>query len=101
GVKEDTELNESDLQELVQRFKALIKARTEKELPAVPFDQLQGAVGAVFSSWMNERAIIYRQKYKIPDEWGTAVNVQSMVFGNMGDDCATGVAFAPRPGTRA
>jgi pyruvate,orthophosphate dikinase len=59
--------------------------------------ELEGAIGAVFNSWMNERAIIYRQKYRIPDEWGTAVNVQSMVFGNMGDDCATGVAFTRDP----
>jgi pyruvate,orthophosphate dikinase len=99
GVKEDTELNEADLQDLVKRFKALIKDRTGKEFPADPFQQLQGAVGAVFSSWMNDRAIVYRQKYKIPDEWGTAVNVQSMVFGNMGDDCATGVAFTRDPAT--
>ena len=99
GVKEDTELQEADLQELVQCFKKLIKERTGKEFPTNPSDQLQGAIGAVFSSWMNERAIIYRQKYKIPDEWGTAVNVQSMVFGNMGDDCATGVAFTRDPAT--
>src|SRR5262245_3320121 len=99
GVTEDTDLQEGDLQELVQRFKALIKERTGKEFPASPFDQLQGAIGAVFGSWMNERAISYRQKYKIPDEWGTAVNVQSMVFGNMGDDCATGVAFTRDPAT--
>ena len=87
------------MQELVKRFKALIKERTGKEFPADPFEQLQGAVGAVFGSWMNDRAIVYRQKYKIPDEWGTAVNVQSMVFGNMGDDCATGVAFTRDPAT--
>src|SRR6266516_2001578 len=99
GVKEDTDLNEADLQELVQRFKALIKERTGKEFPAEPVKQLEGAIGAVFSSWMNERAILYRQKYRIPDEWGTAVNVQSMVFGNMGDDCATGVAFTRDPAT--
>jgi pyruvate,orthophosphate dikinase len=99
GVQEDTHLGEADLMELVQRFKAIIKERTGKEFPATPFDQLQGAIGAVFGSWMNERAILYRQKYKIPDEWGTAVNVQSMVFGNMGDDCATGVAFTRDPAT--
>jgi pyruvate, orthophosphate dikinase len=99
GVTEDTQLDESKLQELVKRFKALIKERTGKEFPADPFQQLQGAVGAVFGSWMNDRAIVYRQKYKIPDEWGTAVNVQSMVFGNMGDDCATGVAFTRDPAT--
>ncbi len=99
GVQEDTQLGEADLRELVNRFKALIKERTGQEFPATPFDQLQGAIGAVFGSWMNERAILYRQKYKIPDEWGTAVNVQSMVFGNMGDDCATGVAFTRDPAT--
>ncbi len=99
GAKEDTELNEADLQELVKRYKRLIKERTGKEFPADPVKQLEGAIGAVFNSWMNERAIIYRQKYRIPDEWGTAVNVQSMVFGNMGDDCATGVAFTRDPAT--
>jgi len=99
GVQEDTQLNEADLQELVQKFKALIRERTGQGFPATPFEQLQGAIGAVFGSWMNERAILYRQKYKIPDEWGTAVNVQSMVFGNMGDDCATGVAFTRDPAT--
>jgi pyruvate,orthophosphate dikinase len=99
GVQEDTALTEEDLQELVARFKKLIKERTGKAFPNDPFEQLQGAVGAVFSSWMNDRAIVYRQKYKIPDEWGTAVNVQSMVFGNMGDDCATGVAFTRDPAT--
>ena len=101
GVKEDTQLHEADLQELVKRFKKLIKDRTGKEFPAEPIEQLKGAVGAVFGSWMNERAIMYRAKYKIPAEWGTAVNVQSMVFGNMGDDSATGVAFsAIRPPAR-
>ncbi len=99
GVKEDTELNEADLQELVKRYKKLIKDRTGKEFPADPVKQLEGSIGAVFNSWMNERAILYRQKYRIPDEWGTAVNVQSMVFGNMGDDCATGVAFTRDPAT--
>jgi pyruvate,orthophosphate dikinase len=99
GVTEDTQLDEENLQDLVKRFKALIKERTGKEFPNDPFQQLQGAVGAVFGSWMNDRAIVYRQKYKIPDEWGTAVNVQSMVFGNMGDDCATGVAFTRDPAT--
>ncbi len=99
GAKEDTDLNEAHLRELVQRYKKLIKERTGKEFPAEPVKQLEGAIGAVFSSWMNERAILYRQKYRIPDEWGTAVNVQSMVFGNMGDDCATGVAFTRDPAT--
>jgi pyruvate, orthophosphate dikinase len=99
GVTEDTALSEEDLHELVRRYKKLIKERTGKEFPAEPVKQLEGAIGAVFSSWMNERAILYRQKYRIPDEWGTAVNVQSMVFGNMGDDCATGVAFTRDPAT--
>ena len=99
GAKEDTDLNEVELQELVKRYKTLIKERTGKEFPADPVKQLEGAIGAVFGSWMNERAVIYRQKYRIPDNWGTAVNVQSMVFGNMGDDCATGVAFTRDPAT--
>jgi len=97
GVKEDTDLTEEHLQELVARYKKLIKERTGKTFPTDPMKQLEGAVSAVFGSWMNERAILYRQKYRIPDEWGTAVNVQSMVFGNMGDDCATGVAFTRDP----
>ncbi len=99
GAKEDTDLSAEQLKELVKRFQALIKERTGKAFPNDPMAQLQGAVGAVFGSWMNERAIIYRQKYKIPDEWGTAVNVQAMVFGNMGDDSATGVAFTRDPAT--
>src|SRR6185295_6522473 len=99
GAKEDTDLSEEQLQELVARFKKLIKERTGKAFPNDAIEQLKGAVGAVFSSWMNERAIIYRAKYKIPAEWGTAVNVQSMVFGNMGDDSATGVAFTRDPAT--
>jgi len=98
-ANEDTDLTEANLQELVKRYKKLIKERTGKEFPADPVKQLEGAIGAVFNSWMNERAIIYRQKYRIPDEWGTAVNVQSMVFGNMGEDCATGVAFTRDPAT--
>jgi pyruvate,orthophosphate dikinase len=99
GAKQDTDLNEANLQELVRRYKKLIKDRTGKEFPNEPVKQLEGAIGAVFGSWMNERAVLYRQKYRIPDEWGTAVNVQSMVFGNMGDDCATGVAFTRDPAT--
>jgi pyruvate,orthophosphate dikinase len=99
GIHDDTDLTESHLRELIGRYLRLIKDRTGKGFPQDPFDQLMGAVGAVFGSWMNERAIIYRRKYKIPDEWGTAVNVQSMVFGNMGDDCATGVAFTRDPAT--
>jgi pyruvate, orthophosphate dikinase len=99
GVHDDTALTAEALAELVKRYMRLIKERTGKSFPQDPFEQLLGAVGAVFGSWMNERAIIYRRKYKIPDEWGTAVNVQSMVFGNMGDDCATGVAFTRDPAT--
>ncbi len=96
-VKEDVELTEEHLQELVKRFKKLIKDWTGKAFPNEPMKQLEGAVSAVFGSWMNERAILYRQKYRIPDDWGTAVNVQSMVFGNMGEDSATGVAFTRDP----
>jgi len=99
GIHDDTGLDESHLRELIKRYLHLIKERTGKGFPQDPFAQLMGAVGAVFGSWMNERAIIYRRKYKIPDEWGTAVNIQSMVFGNMGDDCATGVAFTRDPAT--
>ena len=100
-VEEDTALTEDHLKDLISRFQKLIKERTGKTFPQDPFEQLIGAITAVFGSWMNERAIIYRRKYKIPDEWGTAVNVQSMVFGNMGDDCATGVAFTRDPATGA
>jgi pyruvate,orthophosphate dikinase len=99
GIVNDTDLGEEHLRELIRRYFALIQERTGKPFPQDPFEQLMGSVGAVFGSWMNERAIIYRRKYKIPDEWGTAVNVQSMVFGNMGDDCATGVAFTRDPAT--
>jgi pyruvate,orthophosphate dikinase len=99
GIVNDTDLAESHLRELISRYIRLIKERTGKDFPQDPFAQLLGAVGAVFGSWMNERAILYRRKYKIPDEWGTAVNIQSMVFGNMGDDCATGVAFTRDPAT--
>ncbi len=98
-VTEDTQLTAEHLQELVKRYKKLIKERTNKAFPNEPMKQLEGAVSAVFGSWMNERAILYRQKYRIPDEWGTAVNVQSMVFGNMGEDSATGVAFTRDPAT--
>ena len=93
----DTDLTAEDLQELVKRYKVLIKNRTGKSFPEDAYEQLWGAVGAVFRSWGNERAIIYRQKYNIPSEWGTAVNVQAMVFGNSGDDSATGVAFTRDP----
>src|SRR5438094_4483264 len=89
----DVRLTVADLKELVQRFKALIKERTGKSFPQDPQAKLWGAIGAVFGSWMNDRAIVYRRKYGIPREWGTAVNVQTMVFGNMGETSATGVAF--------
>jgi pyruvate,orthophosphate dikinase len=95
----DVRLTVADLKELVQRFKALIKERTGKSVPQDPQAQLWGAIGAVFGSWMNDRAKVYRQKYQIPEEWGTAVNVQAMVFGNIGDHSATGVAFTRDPAT--
>ena len=94
---EDTKLSVDDLKELVNRFKALIKERTGKEFPQDPWKQLQGATGAVFGSWMNDRAIVYRRKYGIPSEWGTAVNVQAMVYGNTGDTSGSGVAFTRNP----
>ena len=93
GVELDTELAVDDLKELVVKFKAAVKKQTGKDFPNSPWEQLWGAVCAVFDSWMNERAIVYRQMYHIPEEWGTAVNVQAMVFGNMGQTSATGVAF--------
>jgi pyruvate, orthophosphate dikinase len=95
----DVRLTVADFKELVQRFKALINERTGKSFPQDPNEQLWGAIGAVFGSWMNDRAIVYRRKYGIPHEWGTAVNVQTMVFGNMGDTSATGVAFTRDPAT--
>lgn len=93
GVKLDTELDVEDLKGLVRKFKDAVKKSTGRDFPADPWEQLWGAVMAVFNSWMNERAILYRKLNKIPEEWGTAVNVQSMVFGNMGQTSATGVAF--------
>jgi pyruvate, orthophosphate dikinase len=93
----DVRLTVGDLKELVKRFKALIKERTGKSFPQGAHEQLWGAIGAVFGSWMNDRAIVYRRKYGIPHDWGTAVNVQTMVFGNMGDSSATGVAFTRDP----
>src|SRR5258708_1331491 len=92
-------LTGKDLQELVVRFKKLIKERTGKEFPQDPWKQLWGGVGAVFGSWMNDRAIVYRRKYNIPSEWGTAVNVQAMVYGNTGDQSGSGVAFTRDPAT--
>ncbi len=99
GVELDSELSVEDLKKLVQAFKDLIKERTGKSFPQDPREQLKGSIGAVFGSWMNDRAIVYRRKYGIPAEWGTAVNVQTMVFGNMGDSSATGVAFTRDPAT--
>lgn len=93
GVKNDTDLNVEDLKELVKRFKAAVKKSTGKDFPEGSWEQLWGAITAVFDSWMNERAILYRRMNQIPEEWGTAVNVQAMVYGNMGDTSATGVAF--------
>ena len=94
GVKMDTDLTTDDLKELVAAFRKAVKERTGSEFPVNPWDQLWGAVCAVFGSWMNERAILYRKLNNIPAEWGTAVSVQAMVFGNMGDNSATGVAFS-------
>jgi pyruvate,orthophosphate dikinase len=94
---EDTKLSVDDLKELVSRFKALVKERAGKSFPSSPWDQLNGAVGAVFGSWMNDRAIVYRRKYNIPTEWGTAVNVQAMVYGNTGEESGSGVAFTRNP----
>ena len=94
GVKNDTDLTTEDLKELVAEFKQAIKKQTGEEFPTNPWDQLWGAICAVFGSWMNDRAILYRKLNQIPEEWGTAVNVQAMVFGNMGDNSATGVAFS-------
>jgi pyruvate,orthophosphate dikinase len=93
----DSDLTAADQQELVKRFKALVKQRTGKTFPSNPWDQLRGAAGAVFGSWMNDRAIVYRRKYNIPAEWGTAVNVQAMVYGNTGDKSGSGVAFTRNP----
>jgi pyruvate,orthophosphate dikinase len=93
----DVKLKVEDLKELVKRFKALIKERTGKSFPQDAREQMWGSIGAVFGSWMNDRAIVYRRKYGIPHDWGTAVNVQTMVFGNMGDTSATGVAFTRDP----
>jgi pyruvate,orthophosphate dikinase len=94
---EDTRIDTVGLKELVRRFKTLVKERTGKNFPNDPWDQLRGAVGAVFGSWMNDRAIVYRRKYNIPSEWGTAVNVQAMVFGNTGERSGSGVAFTRDP----
>jgi len=99
GVHLDTDLNAADWKELVAAFKAKVKDVLDEDFPEDPQEQLWGAIGAVFGSWMNQRAITYRRLNNIPAEWGTAVNVQSMVYGNMGSDCATGVAFTRDPST--
>ena len=101
GEIDDTKLTAGDLKELVARFKGLVKERAGEAFPSSPWDQLMGAVGAVFGSWMNDRAIVYRRKYNIPSEWGTAVNVQAMVYGNTGDRSGSGVAFTRNPANGA
>ena len=98
-VRFDNELEAKDLEAVVTAFKELVKSRTGKEFPDDPQEQLWGAIGAVFGSWNNDRAVAYRELYHIPDTWGTAVNVQAMVFGNLGEKCATGVAFTRNPST--
>ncbi len=99
GVKLDTDLDADDLKELVHRFKLLIRARLGRDFPTDPWEQLWGAVVAVFESWNNDRARVYRELNEIPESWGTAVNVQAMVFGNLGNTSATGVAFTRDAGT--
>ena len=99
GVKLDTELDADDLKKLAEQFKAEYKAKLGVDFPSDPKEQLMGAVKAVFRSWNNQRAIVYRRMNDIPSDWGTAVNVQSMVFGNTGDDSGTGVAFTRNPAT--
>src|SRR6516165_7580737 len=93
GVKLDNELNVASLKRIISEYKAAIKKYTGKEFPTDPHEQMWNAIGAVFGSWMNDRACVYRRQYGIPDEWGTACNIVAMVFGNLGDDCATGVAL--------
>ena len=99
GVTQDVELTADDLKELAEQFKAEYKEKVGADFPTDPVDQMMGAVKAVFRSWNNPRAIVYRRMNDIPGSWGTAVNVQSMAFGNMGDDCGTGVAFTRDPAT--
>lgn len=99
GIKNDTELTAEDLKILVTRFKNAVKKVTGHDFPDNPWEQLWGAIGAVFGSWNNPRANYYRNMHKIPDDWGTAVNVQAMVYGNMGNTSATGVAFTRDAGT--
>ena len=99
NIKLDTEVSAESWEKITKQFKELVKIKTGKDFPQNPIEQLWGSVGAVFSSWMNQRAITYRKLNDIPESWGTAVNVQAMVFGNMGDDCCTGVAFTRNPST--
>ncbi len=99
GIYDDTDLTGEDLIALVETYKGIVVDEVDSNFPQDPWKQLWGAVGAVFTSWMNTRAITYRRLHNIPAAWGTAVNVQAMVFGNMGDDCATGVAFTRDPST--
>ncbi len=99
GASEDTALSAEDWQGVVEAYKDMIRQETGKPFPQAPEEQLWGAIGAVFGSWMNQRAVTYRRLHDIPADWGTAVNVQAMVFGNMGTDCATGVCFTRDPST--
>src|SRR5271169_4018130 len=99
GVIQDVDLTAEDLKELVGEFRDLIRGRTGQDVPQDPWEQLWAAIGAVFESWNNDRAVTYRKINNIPGDWGTAVTVQSMVFGNLGADCATGVAFTRNPST--
>jgi len=99
GVAEDSQLTAEDLKKLVADFKQCVLRETGKAFPSDPQEQLWGAISAVFRSWMSARAVSYRRIHRLPESWGTAVNVQAMVFGNMGDDCATGVAFTRDPST--
>src|SRR3954470_5880017 len=99
GLTLDTELSADDWAELIKRYKQRVKEEAGEDFPQEPQKQLWGAIGAVFGSWMNQRAITYRRLHNIPESWGTAVNVQAMVFGNMGETSATGVAFTRNPST--
>ncbi len=99
GFTQDVDLTSEHLKELVQEYKNLVKKTLGKEFPQDPHEQLWGAIGAVFRSWNSQRAVTYRKIHEIPNDWGTAVNIQAMVFGNLGNDCATGVAFTRNPST--
>lgn len=99
GIKDDLDLDADDMKELVKRFKAFYKEQLGEEFPSDPAEQMMDSIEAVFKSWNNDRAIYYRRQNDIPSDWGTAVNVQMMVFGNMGDNCGTGVAFTRSPST--